>query len=172
MDAAADPATLLQELDTRRAETLGRLAGLTQAQLDWRPPTGEGEAAWSLGEVFMHLAIDEYYLGDQLGRFWLEGTPPPEGERALPPPPYGIPAGEIRQLFVDTRTRTRNLIETWQTTPNLARRPDGGAAGNWTDWLGAYSAHEVFHQRQMDTLIAQLSGRTSPDVTPSPSPTT
>ncbi len=35
---------LLDNLDHIRAETLKRLDGLTQTQLDWRPPDGE----WSL----------------------------------------------------------------------------------------------------------------------------
>jgi hypothetical protein len=28
---------------------------------DWRPPKGAGEEAWSLGKIFMHLAIDEHH---------------------------------------------------------------------------------------------------------------
>jgi hypothetical protein len=162
MDTAPDPAARLQALDTIRAATLRRLDSRSQAQLDWRPPDGTGEAAWSLGEVFMHLATDEYYLGDQLGRLWLEGVQPPDGERPLPAPPSGVPAADIRQLFTDTRTRTRNLIETWQTTPSLAHNPNAGA-GHWAGWLTAYGEHEVSHQRQMDTLIARMPGDAAPD---------
>ena len=159
MDAAADSSAIMQKLDAIRAATLRRLDGLTQAQLDWRPPGGTGEAAWSLGEVFMHLAIDEYYLGDHLGRLWLEGVQPLDGGRSLPPPPYGVAVDEIRQLFADTRTRTRSLIETLQTNPHLPFRAGAGGAGmNGADWLAAYGEHEASHQRQMDTLIAQSPG--------------
>lgn len=49
---------VLQEMEKVRAETLRRLEELTEDQLQWQPPAGEGEEAWSLGEVFMHLAID------------------------------------------------------------------------------------------------------------------
>jgi hypothetical protein len=162
MDSIADPAARMEALDAVRAETLRRLDGRTQDQLDWRPPDGAGEAAWSLGEIFMHLATHEYYLGDQLGRFWLEGVQPPDGERSLPAPPFGVPADEIRQLFADTRTRTRNLIETWQATPALAHPPPTGAATvDWAAWLTVYGEHEVSHQRQMDALLARLPGEST-----------
>src|SRR5690242_4028010 len=81
---------ILERLDAVRAETLGRFAPLTQAQLDWRPPVSaerEGELAWSLGEVFMHIAIDENYLRDNIARPLLEGVQPPGGLSFLPPPP-------------------------------------------------------------------------------------
>jgi hypothetical protein len=159
MDAATDSSAIMQQLDAIRAATLRRLDGLTQAQLDWRPPGGTGEAAWSLGEVFMHLAIDEYYLGDHLGRLWLEGVQPPDGARSLPLPPYGVAVAEIRQLFADTRTRTRNLIETWQADSQLPFRAGGDGAGmNGADWLAAYGEHEASHQQQIDTLLAQSPG--------------
>ena len=80
---------LLDRLDGVRAETLKRLALLSQAQLDWRPPVagGSGEPTWSLGEVFMHLAIDEHYLREQIARPLLEGVKPPDEVLYFPPPP-------------------------------------------------------------------------------------
>ena len=57
-----DPQTVLKRLDQVRAETLRRLESLTQEQHDWRTPQAKGEDEWSLGEVLMHLAIDEFYL--------------------------------------------------------------------------------------------------------------
>jgi hypothetical protein len=156
MDAAADPEAILQQLDAIRAATLQRLDGLTQEQLDWRPLGAMGDAAWSLGEVFMHLAIDEYYLGEQLGRLWLEGGRAGERPQSLPPPPYGIPADELRGLFADTRTRTRNLIAHWPVHPDLPAPPGSGPARMpGREWLVAYGEHEVSHWRQIDSLLAQ-----------------
>ena len=60
------PFDILNELDSIRAETLKRLAPLSQAQLDWRPSFDDGEDAWSLGEIFIvstdahqRLAVDD-----------------------------------------------------------------------------------------------------------------
>jgi hypothetical protein len=155
MDTATDPPTILRELDAIRAATLRRLAELTQEQLDWRPPGGEDDAAWSVGEILMHLAIDEYYLGEQLGRLWLEGVRPLAGVRSLRLPPHGVAADDIRRLFADTRTRTRSLIATGSVNPNLALRP-GGAPTDGAEWLTAFGEHEVSHQRQIDALLARL----------------
>jgi hypothetical protein len=156
MDAAADPSAILRQLDAIRAATLGRLAGLTQEQLDWRPPGEAGDAAWSLGEVFMHLAIDEYDLGTQLGRLWLEKGQPQEQARALPPPPYGVGRDELQGLFADMRTRTHNLIASWPAHPNLAGQPGSSQARMpGIDWLITYGQHEASHWQQMDALVAQ-----------------
>jgi hypothetical protein len=38
-----DPQMVLRQLEQVRAETLGRLEGLSQAQLDWRPPPAGGK---------------------------------------------------------------------------------------------------------------------------------
>jgi hypothetical protein len=84
---------ILDNLDHIRAETLKRLDGLTQTQLDWRPPDGE----WSLGEIFMHLAIDEHYLREQIARPLLEGVKPPEAVRFVPPPP---PSGARKEVIL------------------------------------------------------------------------
>jgi uncharacterized damage-inducible protein DinB len=70
-------------LDRIRGETLARLAPLTQAQLDELPQQEKGERAWSLGEVFMHLALDEIYLRELIARPLLEGVKPPEEMNAL-----------------------------------------------------------------------------------------
>ncbi len=81
------PQDVLIELDRIRAETIRRLEGLSQKQLDTHPPPMEYEEAWSLGEVFMHIAIDEVYLRELIARPLREGTKPPEGITFLPPPP-------------------------------------------------------------------------------------
>jgi hypothetical protein len=92
-----DPHTVLRRLEEIRAETLRRLDRLTQEQLDARPPQADGENAWSLGEVFMHLAIDEIYLREMIARPLLEGVKPPDSVTFLPPPPpYGTEQDVIR----------------------------------------------------------------------------
>lgn len=152
---------ILKELDAIRAETLKRLEGLNQEQLDWRPDGADGEEAWSLGEVFMHLAIDEHYLREQIARPLLEGVEPPEGVTFLPPPPpYAAPKDVILFWFSRAREMTRRLLQAWPAHANLELKHTGGLEPmNGAEWLRGYGGHEKFHHRQIDALIEQLTER-------------
>jgi hypothetical protein len=156
-----DPRLILEQLDAIRAETLKRFDGLTQDQLDWRPGTlraDTGQPEWSLGEIFMHIAIDENYLREYIARPLLEGVKPPEGITFLPPPPpYRATQDVIVFWFDRARALTRRLIEQWPADANLEVRHNGGfdEASNGAEWLLGYGGHEAFHHRQIDALIAQ-----------------
>jgi hypothetical protein len=145
---------ILKELENIRARTLDRLEPLTQTQLDWRPPDGE----WSLGEIFMHLAIDEHYLREQIARPLMEGIKPPEEVTFLPPPPYvGAKKEVIRFWFERARTLTRRMIETWPADGNLELTHVGGLeAMNSAGWLEGYGGHEAFHHQQIDRVLGQI----------------
>ena len=112
-----DPRAILAKLEEIRAETLRRLADLSQEELDWRSGTKRADTGadeWSLGEVFMHIAIDEHHLRENIARPLLEGVKPPESiEFRPPPPPYGLPKNAILFWFERTRLLTRRLLENW-----------------------------------------------------------
>jgi hypothetical protein len=152
-----DPQRVLKRLEEIRAETLRRLEGLTQEQLDARPPQGDGEDAWSLGEVFMHLAIDEVYLRELIARPLLEGVKPPDGVTFLPPPPpYGTKQDVIRFWFARARSQTRRLFESWPPDADLDLTHEGGLeAMNGLEWFEGYAGHEAFHHQQIDELITR-----------------
>jgi len=154
-----DPQTVLRKLDEVRAETLQRLEDLTQEQLDAPPPHRDDEEAWSLGEIFMHLAIDEIYLRELIARPLLEGVKPPDGVRFLPPPPpYGTDKGVIQFWFQRARAKTHHFFENWPPDAELDLTHEGGLqAMNGLEWFEGYAGHEAFHHRQIDDLIAQLS---------------
>lgn len=153
-----DPQMVLQRLEQVRVETLRRLESLTQDQLDWHPPQVDGEEEWSLGEVFMHLAIDEFYLRELIARPLLEGIQPPEGVRFLPPPPpYGTSKDVVQFWFERARLATRRFFNGWPADANLALMHEGGLeAMNGLEWFVGYGGHEAFHHQQIDRLIAQL----------------
>jgi len=152
------PMEILNELDGIRLETLKRLESLTQEQLDWRPPSDPGEEAWSLGEIFMHLAIDEHYLREQIARPLLEGVRPPEGIHFIPPPPsHGMKKDVIRFWFERARAITRRHLETLPSEINLELKHEGGLKlMNGLEWFEGYGGHEAFHHKQIDAVIAQL----------------
>jgi hypothetical protein len=164
-DDLIDPRAILAKLEEVRAETLKRLNSLTQEELDWRPGTKRtdtGADEWSLGEVFMHIAIDEHHLRENIARPLLEGVKPPESIEFLPPPPpYQLPKEAILYWFERTRILTRRLLENWPFNANLELRHHGGfeEAMNGAEWLLGYGGHEAFHHRQIDALIDQYQRR-------------
>ena len=154
-----NPLDILNQLDQIRIETLKRLEPLTQEQLDWKPPTeGGGEEAWSLGEIFLHLALDEHYLREQIARPLLEGIQPPEGVFFIPPPPsYGMKKDVVQFWFERARTLTRRYLENLPSDINLELKHEGGLQlMNGLEWFEGYGGHEAFHHGQLDAVIAQL----------------
>lgn len=153
-----DPMDILNQLDEIRAGTLKRLEPLTQEQLDWKPPSGEDEEAWSLGEIFLHLALDEHYLREHITRPLLEGVKPPEGVFFIPPPPsYGMKKDVIQFWFERARTITRRYLENLPSDINLELKHEGGLQlMNGLEWFQRYGGHEAFHYKQIDAVIAQL----------------
>src|SRR5262245_25348022 len=150
------PLEILHQLEQIRAATLERLENLTQAQLDQRPAMKGEEEAWSLGEVFMHIALDEHYLREQIARPLLEGVQPPASILFLPPPPpYGAKKETILFWFERARVMTRRLLESVPPEANLDLKHEGGLAPmNGLEWLEGYGAHEAFHHQQIDALLS------------------
>lgn len=116
------PEDILGELEDVRSGTCERLDGLTQSQLDARPPNSAKEQPWSLGEVFMHIAIDEAYLRELISRPLPEGVAPPQGIMFMPPPPpYGTAKEVIQSWLARARSQTRAYVNEWPSSwdPNL-----------------------------------------------------
>jgi len=153
-----DPQAVLGRLEAVRAETLRTLEGLTQEQLDWRPPPVDGKQEWSLGEILMHLAIDEIYLREMIALPLLEGVKPPEGVGFLPPPPpYGALKAVIEFWFERARSQTQRFFDRWPADAELDLTHAGGlAAMNGLEWFEGYAGHEAFHHQQIAALMAQL----------------
>jgi hypothetical protein len=154
-----EPLEILNRMDGVRAETLKRLEALTQTQLDWKPSQGDGENQWSLGEVFMHLAMDEHYLREQIARPLLEGVKPPEAIHFIPPPPPHGARKEVIEFWFDrARAITRHLLENVPADANLELKHEGGLAlMNGLEWFEGYARHEAFHHKQIDELLQQVN---------------
>ena len=150
-----DPKDILSKLEDVRSHTTERLKNLSQSQLDARPPKTKNEMPWSLGEVFMHIAIDEIYLRELISRPLQEGISPPDGITFLPPPPpYGTSKDVIQFWLVRARSQTRAYVEKWPSAWNPNLKHEGGLElMNALEWLEGYAGHEAFHYRQIDALI-------------------
>ena len=153
-----DPKSVLGRMEMVRAETLRILHTLTQVQLDWRPSPADGEQEWSLGEIFMHLAIDEIYLRELIALPLLEGVKPPDGVSYYPPPPpHGIEKAVIEFWFERARRQTRRFFDDWPADAALDLTHEGGLRDmNGLEWFEGYAGHEAFHHQQIASVIAQL----------------
>ncbi|HAX69200.1 MAG TPA: hypothetical protein DCY14_06320 [Anaerolineae bacterium] len=153
-----DTINVIQELDKVRTVTYQRLAGLTQIQLDARP--GQ-EEAWSLGEIFMHIAIDEIYLREMISRPLREGILPPVGITFLPPPPpYGVDKQTIRFWLERSRSQTLVYIQDWPLQWDSDLRHAGNLEPmNALEWLLGYAGHEASHHRQIDDLVKRFANQ-------------
>lgn len=152
---------ILERMAQVRSETLRRLDSLSQEQLNARPDDKEEEEAWSPGEVFMHLAIDEIYVRELIARPLLSGVQPPEGVRFLPPPPpRETPKDTIRFWFDRARAETEHFLGNLPNQVDLERTHSGGLEPmNGLEWFLGYAGHEAFHHRQIDALAAAVRNR-------------
>mgnify|MGYP001817625842 CR=1 FL=1 len=153
-----DPKSVFGRLENIRAETLQTLDSLSQEELDWRPPPADRGQEWSLGEIFMHLAIDEIYLRELIALPLLEGIKPPDGVGYYPPPPpYGTSKVVIEFWFERARVQTRRFFADWPEGATLDLTHEGGLREmNGLEWFEGYAGHESFHHRQIASVIAQL----------------
>jgi hypothetical protein len=149
------PEEVLAGLERIRADTVRRLHALNQNQLDARPPATEKEQPWSLGEVFMHIAIDEAYLRELIARPLREGIKPPNEITFLPPPPpHGARKHEIQFWLERSRSQTMVFVEDWPADWHPDLKHEGGLElMNALEWLEGYGGHEASHHRQIDALI-------------------
>ncbi|MFN2175675.1 MAG: DinB family protein [Anaerolineales bacterium] len=153
-----EKSSVLNKLIEARSITLQLLQPLSQDELDLRPPGSLVSGEWSLGEVFMHIALDEIYLRELIARPLLEGVKPPEGITFLPPPPpIGVNKDVILFWFERARSGTIFLFENWPEDANLKLTHKGGfdEGMNGLEWLAGYASHEAFHHRQIQDLIDQ-----------------
>lgn len=149
------PKEVLAELERVRADTIRRFYQLNQKQLDVRPPATKEGQPWSLGEIFMHVAIDEIYLRELIARPLREGSKPPDEITYLPPPPpYGVSKNEIQFWLDRARSQTMAFVEDWPADWHPDLKHAGGLEPmNALEWLEGYGSHEAFHHRQMDAGI-------------------
>jgi uncharacterized damage-inducible protein DinB len=154
-----DIGAYLRYFDSFRRRTERDVAALPPAAAAWRPPAGDGEAGWSIGQIVDHIGGTRLYFASAYrneGWLWTrtETELDPDDQRTWLP-------------WLD-RSATR-FIALLRDTPDewLSRRIEmidtpGRALSGWR-LLMMLLEHEVHHRSQIDSY-AGLQGWPVPDI--------
>lgn len=162
--------SLWNELQAARAPILDEVAGLSQAQADWRP----SENDWSIGEIVHHLTLAEVGTGKLTSKLLKDAgdSPPrfPAGLSALAPlPPFPPGPREapdpvrpgrgqvIDQLLAEFRTareRSRQSVERLATVDPRALRWRHPTLGELDlgQWWQLQARHDGDHLQQIRAI--------------------
>jgi hypothetical protein len=156
-----------KELEATRAQVLGEVEGLSQAQADWRASEGD----WSIGEIVHHLTLAEVATGKLTSKLLREAGPavlpfPPDlatiaplppwppGPREAPPvvrPEKGRPVGPLVADMKAARERSRQSIERLGAVDPRPLRFHHFALGDLdlAQWWTLQARHDGDHLEQL-----------------------
>lgn len=122
----------------------------------WRPPTGEGENAWSINQLVGHMAGSRLYFASAYrGDGWISPPAPDVSTRDRWLPALDESYERLQATVGDTPpewlTRKIDMIDT-----------PGGQLSGWRI-LMMMLEHDVHHRSQIDTY-AGLNGWPVPDI--------
>lgn len=136
-----------------RATVLEALAGVSEEQARWRPPAGEGEAAWGILEVAQHLLGSTQNVLTIIERT-ARGEPAPKD-------PLGSMSAERPQTLAEAR---RALIEVSERLATVRQRlPEAANTQATVDhpffgplpsraWFLFQRIHDTDHANQVNAL--------------------
>ncbi|HET7029194.1 MAG TPA: DinB family protein [Candidatus Limnocylindrales bacterium] len=150
-------ADLIERYRTGAAAVEDAVVGITDAELDRRPP-GDGE--WTAREVIHHLADSEAMAYIRLRRLIAEDDPliqaydEPEWARRLH---YDRPIEPSLAVLAAVRAASAQLLESLSGA-EWARTGTHGESGAYSvlRWLAIYAAHPAEHAQQI--LAARRGG--------------
>ena len=143
-----------------------RDVGMLPAEAEnWTPPGGEGEKAWTIGQIVGHMAASRlYFIGAYCGQGWIG--------------PSWTGATDTREQWATVLQSSADQVrEQLAGTPDswLSRKIDpqdrnGFAVSGWR-LLMMMTEHDVHHRSQIDTYagvmgwpVAHIFGRAAEDV--------
>ena len=152
-----DMAAYLRFFDTVRRRTERDVAALPPGAAAWRPPAGDGEAGWSIGQIVAHIGGTRLYFASAYrneGWLWAKEEMNQDDQRTWLPW-LETSASRFVALLKDTPdawlTRGIEMIDT-----------PGRTLSGWR-LLMMMLEHEVHHRSQIDTY-AGLEGWPVPDI--------
>ena len=152
-------AVLRPKLESARASFRAALDGVSDAQAQFTPASGEGEAAWGIGAIARHIASVEPRFGE---RVWLLGTgqsadspPRPTSSAAPDLQPIVNLRQDLEQSFAEFLDRVATIDGRERLDTVSAHRRFGPL--NCRGWVVLHTLHLQDHARQIDK-IKRLDG--------------
>jgi len=152
-----DMAAYLRFFDTVRRRTERDVAALPPAAAAWRPPVGDGEAGWGIGQIVAHIGGTRLYFASAYrneGWLWAKEEMNQDDQRTWLPW-LETSASRFVALLKDTP-------DTWLTRGIEMIDTPGRTLSGWR-LLMMMLEHEVHHRSQIDTY-AGLEGWPVPDI--------
>jgi hypothetical protein len=136
-----------------RAMLLSQLVGVSEKQASWRPPSGDGEAAWSMVEVMQHVLTYTLNVTDII-----EGTA--RGQDVAKDLPGAIAQGSeatlagLLRAAVEASASLASIHHRLPSQPNTDITVPHVAFGdlNHRSWFLFLSWHDESHARQIAEL--------------------
>ena len=154
-----DIASYLRYFEGFRRRTERDVAALPADAARWRPPAGEGEAGWSIGQIVDHIGGTRLYFASAYrneGWLWARaGTEMDPGDQGTWLPWLDRSATRFIELLKDTPDEWLNRRIEMIDTP-------GRSLSGWR-LLMMLLEHEVHHRSQIDSY-AGLQGWPVPDI--------
>ncbi len=148
-------ANFLRYFDGVHRRALRDLAALPPEAATWRPPAGEGEAAWAIPELVAHIARSRgFFAGVYHDEGWIM---PPAPDTSTPE----LWATALEESASSLQARLRDTPDEWLQRRVPLIEGDATLAG-WRV-LMMLLEHEVHHRSQIDTY-AGLNGWSPPDI--------
>jgi uncharacterized damage-inducible protein DinB len=152
-----DIASFLRYFDAVHRRTVRDVAALPPAAAPWRPPAGEGEAAWSIGQIVAHIAGARLYFASAYrGEGWLFPALPADPDNQA----RWVPL--LEESAVAFRERLASTPDAWLNRRVAMIDTPGGTLSGWRLLLMMLE-HEVSHRSQIDAY-AGLEGWPVPPI--------
>jgi uncharacterized damage-inducible protein DinB len=152
-----DMAAYLRFFDTVRRRTERDVAALPPAAAAWRPPAGDGEAGWSIGQIVAHIGGTRLYFASAYrneGWLWAKEEVDPNDQSTWLP--------WLNSSATRFTTLLTNTPDAWLSRGIEMIDTPGRTLSGWR-LLMMMLEHEVHHRSQIDTY-AGLQGWHVPQI--------
>jgi uncharacterized damage-inducible protein DinB len=152
-----DMTSYLRFFDSVCRRTERDVAALPPAAARWRPPAGEGEGGWSIGQIVGHIGGTRLYFASVYrGEGWIMPTPELDADDQSTWLPW------LRTSAALFHERVANTPADWLTRRVEMIDTPGATLSGWR-LLMMMVEHEVHHRSQIDTY-AGLQGWPVPQI--------